>query len=49
VAEAARVRAAVDAVLAAGLRTADLAREGDGMRRVGTREMGAEVRKALAR
>jgi 3-isopropylmalate dehydrogenase len=49
VAEAARVRAAVDAVLAAGLRTADLARDGDGMRRVGTREMGAEVRKALAR
>jgi 3-isopropylmalate dehydrogenase len=49
VAEAARVRAAVDAVLAAGLRTADLAREGEGTRRVGTREMGAEVRKALAR
>jgi len=48
-AEAARVRAAVDAVLAAGLRTADLAREGDGTRRVGTREMGARVREALER
>jgi 3-isopropylmalate dehydrogenase len=47
-APAARVRAAVDSVLAAGLRTADLAREGDGCKRVGTREMGARVREALA-
>jgi 3-isopropylmalate dehydrogenase len=46
-AEAARVRSAVDAVLAAGYRTTDLAREGDGSRRVGTREMGARVREAL--
>jgi 3-isopropylmalate dehydrogenase len=46
-ADAARVRAAVDAVLAAGLRTADLAREGDGCTRVGTREMGARVLEAL--
>jgi 3-isopropylmalate dehydrogenase len=46
-AEAARVRAAVDAVLAAGYRTPDLAREGDASKRVGTREMGARVREAL--
>jgi 3-isopropylmalate dehydrogenase len=47
-AEAARVRSAVDAVLAAGYRTPDLAREADGSHRVGTREMGARVREALA-
>ena len=41
--EAAAVEAAVDAVLATGYRTADLYREGQGERRVGTREMGDAV------
>ncbi len=45
-AEAARVRDAVDSVLDAGYRTADIAR-GRSDRVIGTREAGAVVREAL--
>ncbi len=47
--EATLVEGAVDAVLAAGYRTGDIHREGPGVVRVGTREMGEQVRKAVGR
>jgi len=45
--EASRIEAAVERVLAAGYRTADIYREGPGVRLVGTQEMGTRVREAL--
>jgi 3-isopropylmalate dehydrogenase len=46
-AEAALIEEAVERVLADGYRTGDLFREGPGVRRVGTKEMGEKVREAV--
>ncbi|HZW35842.1 MAG: 3-isopropylmalate dehydrogenase [Deltaproteobacteria bacterium] len=46
-AEAALIEGAVERVLADGFRTGDIFREGPGVRRVGTREMGEKVRGAI--
>ncbi len=45
--EAALIEAAVERVLGAGYRTGDIYREGPGVRKVGTREMGDTVRQAI--
>ncbi len=42
--EAKRIEDAVEAALGEGYRTGDIYREGPGLRRVGTREMGEQVR-----
>jgi 3-isopropylmalate dehydrogenase len=46
-AEAALIDEAVERVLADGYRTGDIYREGPGVRRVGTKEMGEKVRGAI--
>jgi 3-isopropylmalate dehydrogenase len=46
-AEAALIEQAVERVLADGYRTGDIYREGAGVRRVGTAEMGGKVRDAI--
>jgi 3-isopropylmalate dehydrogenase len=46
-AEAALIEEAVERVLADGYRTGDIYREGPGVRRVGTKEMGEKVREAI--
>jgi 3-isopropylmalate dehydrogenase len=46
-AEAALIEEAVERVLADGYRTGDIFREGPGVRRVGTKEMGEKVRAAI--
>ncbi len=46
-AEAALIEEAVERVLADGYRTGDIYREGPGVRRVGTKEMGERVREAI--
>jgi 3-isopropylmalate dehydrogenase len=46
-AEAALIEEAVERVLADGDRTGDIYREGPGVRRVGTKEMGEKVRGAI--
>ena len=45
--EAGRIERAVERVLAEGYRTADIYREGPGIRRVGTEEIGEQVRRIL--
>lgn len=45
--EAALIEEAVERVLAGGYRTGDIYREGPGVRRVGTKEMGEKVREAI--
>jgi 3-isopropylmalate dehydrogenase len=45
--EADRIDEAVERVLAGGYRTEDIFREGPGVRRVGTKEMGEKVREAI--
>lgn len=45
--EAGRIERAVERVLAEGYRTADIYREGPGIRRVGTAEIGEQVRRTL--
>jgi 3-isopropylmalate dehydrogenase len=45
--EADRIEGAVERVLAEGFRTGDIYREGPGIRRVGTSEMGEQVRRTL--
>lgn len=47
-AEAAAIERAVDAALAEGLRTADIWEEGEGLRRVGCREMGQRIAALVA-
>jgi len=46
-AEAALIEDAVERVLADGYRTGDIYREGPGVRRIGTKEMGERVREAI--
>ncbi len=48
-AEALLIENAVERVLADGYRTADIFREGPGVRRVGTKEIGEKVREAIRR
>ncbi len=45
--EAALIEVAVERVLGAGFRTGDIYREGPGVRKVGTKEMGDAVRLAI--
>jgi 3-isopropylmalate dehydrogenase len=45
--EAALIEGAVERVLAGGYRTGDIYREGPGVRRVGTKEIGEKVREAI--
>lgn len=45
--EAALIEGAVEHVLGAGYRTGDIFREGPGVRKVGTKEMGDAVRQAI--